>query len=217
MTLKRTGGILVGILAVVGSLALLAAFGFALSGVSAQPEPSALEAKLARAARHRLIPRAARARENPATASDELIEEGLEHWADHCAICHGNDGKGDTAIGRGLYPRSPDMTLPATQELSDGELFWIIENGIKLTGMPAWGSPSAGEEDEDSESWGLVHFIRALPRLTADDLQRMKRFNPVNAEEFEKQREIDDFLSGGAESDHSEGMKPRSEGKGHQH
>ncbi len=140
-----------------------------------------------------LIPSPARARVNPVPASAEVLESGLHHWADHCASCHGNDGKGATAIGRKLYPRAPDMTLPATQDLSDGELFWIIENGIKLTGMPAWGGPSP---EDDSESWELVHFIRQLPQIDAEELSTMERFNPVSREEIERQLEIERFLAG---------------------
>ena len=217
MALNRPAKILVAGFASIGVVALCAALGFALGGVSALPDPPALEAKLARAARHQLIPRAARARANPQPANDEALEEGMEHWADHCAICHGNDGKGDTDIGRGLYPRAPDMTLSATQDLSDGELFWIIENGVKLTGMPAWGSSSGDDEDESSESWDLVHFIRALPTLSQDDLRRMKRYNPINTEELEKQQEIENFLAGSEDSDHGTSRKGRTKGKGHHH
>jgi mono/diheme cytochrome c family protein len=124
----------------------------------------------------------------------------MRHWADHCASCHGNDGKGDTAMGRGLYPRAPDMTLAATQDLSDGELFWIIENGIKLTGMPAWGSAS---EEESNESWGLVRFIRQLPEISQSELRQMRRFNPISREEVERQQEIERFLAGGPEPQHA--------------
>ncbi len=87
------------------------------------------------------------------------------------------------------------MTLAATQELSDGELFWIIENGIKLTGMPAWGDDSSSAE-EDGESWELVHFIRHLPELTQEELRRMTRLNPVSRDELERQLEIERFLAG---------------------
>ena len=83
------------------------------------------------------------------------------HFADHCAICHANNGSGNTDIGRNLYPKAPDMRLPQTQNLTDGELYYTIHNGIRLTGMPAWGS---AEKDEDS--WELVLFIHNLPQLT---------------------------------------------------
>ena len=208
--MARSWKILIGALAAVGALSILAAIGFVLSGVSAQGDPTALEATLARTARHWLIPGAARARTNPVPASVEVLESSLRHWADHCASCHGNDGKGNTALGRGLYPRAPDMTLVATQKLSDGELFWIIENGIKLTGMPAWGDDSSSGE-EDGESWELVQFIRHLPELTPEELRAMARLNPVSRDELERQLEIERFLAGETQ------RPPEPHPEGHKH
>ncbi len=203
-------GLLVGALAAVGTAALLGAIAFAVVGISARSEPPAFEVTLARAVRHRLIPRAARAAGNPVAASPEVLGSAMRHWADHCASCHGNDGRGDTALGRGLYPRAPNMTLVATQKLSDGELFWIIENGVKLTGMPAWGGDaSSGEEDE--ESWELVHFIRHLPELTQDELSAMARLNPVSRDELERQLEIERFLAGETQ------VPPEPHPEGHKH
>jgi len=181
------------VLMAIGGLTLLGALGFVSGGVSARPDPSALEATVARAARHWLIPVAARSTLNPVPLSPAGLDAGLRHFADHCAGCHGNDGRGDTALGRGLYPRSPDMTQPATQDLSDGELFWIIENGVKLTGMPAWGDPEA---EDKSGSWHLVHFIRHLPQLSADELDLMTSLNPLSREEFQRELEIEKFLAG---------------------
>ena len=108
-------------------------------------------------------PRAVRTMTNPVKPTEAVLQEGLEHFADHCAVCHANNGGGDTEIGRGLYPRAPDMRAAPTQELSDGELFSIIENGVRLTGMPAWGT---GTPEGERASWALVHFIRRLPKLT---------------------------------------------------
>jgi len=185
--------LIVGTLAAVGAAGLIGAMGFAVVGVSARADPPAFEKTLARAARHWMIPRAARRAQNPVAAGPEVLDSSMRHWADHCASCHGNDGKGDTAIGRGTYPRAPDMTLAATQKLSDGELFWIIENGVKLTGMPAWGN---GSLDDESESWELVHFIRHLSEITAEELRFMEHLNPVSREELEQQLEIERFLAG---------------------
>ena len=109
-------------------------------GISARAEPGAFETVVARTMRRFAVPRAERNRQNPVPYSDEVFAAGKEHWADHCAACHGNDGSGETAIGLGLYPKPPDMRLALTQSLSDGEIFYLIENGIRLTGMPAWGN-----------------------------------------------------------------------------
>jgi mono/diheme cytochrome c family protein len=196
--------IVVGLLAAIGVLAVGAAGWLAASGVSARPEPSALEARLARAVRHLLIPRASRTATNPVPASPAVLASARAHFADHCASCHGNDGRGDTELGRGLYPRAPDMTLPATQELSDGELYWIIENGVRLTGMPAWGDPGA---EGGEESWELVQFIRRLPELTAEEIAEMERHNPVSRAELEEEEEIRRFLAG-EEGEEAEAPEP---------
>ena len=159
-------------LALAGALAVTGLLAFAWTGVSARNAPPAFETWAARSARHFLIPASARAAANPLAADPELLEHAKEHFADHCAFCHGYDGRGDTAMGRGLSPRAPDLTLAATQDLSDGELFWIIENGIKLTGMAAFGEESP---DDDEHAWLLVLWIRRLPTLTAEEIEQMKR------------------------------------------
>jgi mono/diheme cytochrome c family protein len=159
------------VLALVGAFLLSA---FVLRGFSARDEPSAVEAFVARRLRHLAVPVAAREAENPITLNDDVLAEARAHFADHCALCHGNDGRGDTPIGRNLYPKAPDMTASQTQSLSDGELFYIIENGVRLTGMPAWGA----SESHDEASWQLVHFIRHLPELTPAELAEMAELNP---------------------------------------
>jgi mono/diheme cytochrome c family protein len=108
------------------------------TGLSARAQPGSIESTLATSARRLSIPANVRTRQNPVPASPEALADGMAHYADHCATCHANDGSGDTEMGRGLFPKAPDMRLAATQELSDGELFYVIENGIRFTGMPAW-------------------------------------------------------------------------------
>jgi mono/diheme cytochrome c family protein len=124
------------------------AYSIARRGLSAHAEPSAAEEVVARAMRRWATPASVRNRSNPVQPTPEVLDEALAHYADHCATCHANDGSGDTTIGRGLYPRVPDMRDAKTQSLTDGELFSIIEHGIRLTGMPGWGD---GTESEDIE------------------------------------------------------------------
>jgi mono/diheme cytochrome c family protein len=162
-------------------------------GVSARAEPWAIEAWTARRLRHLAIPNAERDRPNPVPRTDEVVAQGRAHFADHCAGCHGNDGSGDTSFGRGLYPPPPDMREAATQELSDGELFWIVRNGVRFTGMPAFG---VDPPEEDEETWHLVHFLRHLPRLTPEELVEMEALNPVSPEELEERLRIERFLAG---------------------
>src|SRR5262249_36939165 len=110
------------VLALVG-IGLLTGAYIMMTGVSARPQPSRLEAVTARTLRGIAVRTRVGGITNPVPANEAVIKEGMEHFADHCAVCHGNDGSGDTEMGRGLYPRAPDMRLPATQSLSDAELF----------------------------------------------------------------------------------------------
>jgi mono/diheme cytochrome c family protein len=140
-----------------------------------------------------MIPSAARERPNPVPSGAEAVEAGLEHFADHCAVCHANDGSGRVEIGENLYPRAPDMRNDETQSLTDGALFYIIEEGVRLTGMPGW---KTGTPEGERESWRLVHFIRHLPRLTEEERRRMERLNPRTAGEWREEQEIEEFLAG---------------------
>ena len=163
-------------------------------GFSARDEPSSLEAFVARRVRRLGTPGAARDTRNPVEATPEVLAGAMAHYADHCATCHGNDGKGQTLIGRGLFPKPPDMTDAATQQLTDGEMYYIIENGIRLTGMPAFGEEPGNMENK--ESWDLVHFIRHLPSITDDEIAAMKKMNPKSPMELAKEEEMRRFLAG---------------------
>ena len=149
------------------------------TGLRAQAEPGAIETLVARQVRSLAIPDDVRALRNPLPPTQENVRAGMEHFATYCAMCHGNDGSGQrSAIGRGLFPKPPDMRVDPTQSLTDGELFYIIENGVRFTGMPAFGS---GRLDDPGANlaWQLVHFVRKLPRLTADEISEMESRNPL--------------------------------------
>jgi len=165
-------------------------------GFSARKEPSAMETTVARAVRHMAIPKIDREEENPwaEVATPEVMKDAREHFADHCSQCHANDGGGNTEMGKNLYPRAPDMRLAATQQLTDGELYYIIRNGVPLTGMPAWGEPDTPQDDE---SWQLVLFIRHLPKLTAEEIKDMEHYNPVGEMEREEEKEHENASNAG--------------------
>ncbi len=95
-------------------------------------------------------------------------------------------------MGRNLYPKAPDMRLPDTQRLTDGEIYWIIENGVRLTGMPAWGDGTG----RDPDTWKLVHFVRRLNDLTPEHLKEMEALNPRSPAELEEERQDREFLDG---------------------
>jgi mono/diheme cytochrome c family protein len=185
-------------------------YSVARRGLSTRVEPSRAEELLARTARRLAVPDAVRSASNPVEPAQAVLDDALAHFADHCASCHANDGSGDTRIGRNLYPRAPDMRAPATQSLTDGELFAIIENGVRLTGMPGWGD---GTPEGERASWGLVHFVRRLPALTPEEVERMEALNPKTPAEWREEEEARRFLAG-------EDMpldEPRPSSGGHEH
>jgi mono/diheme cytochrome c family protein len=132
-------------------------------GVSATDEPSGIEKLVARTVRNLSIPARARKETNPWKPTAENLEEARDQFLARCAICHGTDGSGVTQVGRNLYPKPPDLRAPETQDLTDGQIHYIIQKGVRLTGMPAWGHP---RDEADQEGWKLVLFIRSLRPLS---------------------------------------------------
>lgn len=161
-------------------------------GFSARDTPSALETYLASTTRKLAVPATAGDQKNPFRATPEVLADARAHFADHCATCHANNGSGNTEIGQNLYPKAPDMRMPRTQNLTDGELYYTIHNGIRLTGMPAWGA-----NGKDDDSWKLVLFVRHLPQLTPEEEEEMKKLNPKSAAELREEQEEQEFLNEG--------------------
>jgi mono/diheme cytochrome c family protein len=191
--MKHVAPFLLGIVTVFSVLALSAVmYVKTADGFSAKAKPSRLEAWLARKARVMAISRNARSQKNPVRNSAEVLSEARTHWADHCAVCHANNGSGEVEMGRHMYPSAPDMRRAETQHMSDGELFYIIEDGIRLSGMPAWG----GSDHDTDGSWKLVHFIRHLPELSRAEEREMEGLNPKGPEERKEETEEEQFLKG---------------------
>src|SRR6202046_3276801 len=135
-------------------------------GFSTADEPSYLEKTVARTSRNLAIPRNARTETNPWSATPEVLKEARESFTDRGATCHGVDGSGQTRVGRNLYPKVPDLRAPQTQNLTDGEIRYIIRNGVRLTGMPGWAKP---HDEQGNDSWKLVLYIRDLRQLTKEE------------------------------------------------
>ena len=192
MRARTIAAVIVGLLLVGGAAAVVVI----RHGFSARDEPTRAEAFVARRLRHLAVPSRAKALQNPVALTPDVLAAARAHFADHCALCHANDGSGDTEIGRSLYPKAPDMRLPATQSLSDGELYYIIQNGIRLTGMPAWGSK---DDERNEDSWKLVFFLRHLPDLSDEELAEMKGLNPKSSHDIEEEKRENEFLSGGGD------------------
>ena len=134
------------------------------TGLSAQAEPGSIETTIARQLRGLAVPSDYAGLTNPVLMNDESMRDGMAHFADHCAQCHANDG-GGSEMGKNMFPPTPDLKASGTQSMDDGELFYVIEHGVRFTGMPAFGTGTlAGEES----SWHLVNFLRHLPKLTPE-------------------------------------------------
>jgi predicted CXXCH cytochrome family protein len=160
---KRRNVVLL-ILLAVAILAAVYGVGVIRRGFSAADQPSAVERVVSRTVRNLGIPSSARGQKNPLVPTQEGLQEARELFTNHCAGCHGKDGNAQSEIGQNFYPKAPDLRLPATQDLSDGEIHYIIKNGVRLTGMPALGNPHAGEDN--NTAWKIVLFVRAISRLT---------------------------------------------------
>jgi mono/diheme cytochrome c family protein len=191
--MKKLGWFLLGAISLLAIQTLAVTLVLAQAhGWSTREKPTGVEQWIARRARDAAFPAAVKSQTNPMPKTEEVLADARAHWADHCASCHANDGSGDTAMGSHMYPPAPDMRKSATQNLSDGELFFIIQNGVRLTGMPAWG----GSDHDAEDSWKLVRFIRHLPDLTLEEAKRMEKLNPKSPDELKEEEEEEKFLNG---------------------
>jgi mono/diheme cytochrome c family protein len=154
---------------------VIAGYGLILvrHGFSALATPSAIEEFAATTARNLALPSSYRQLRNPIMPTPENIRAGMEHFSDHCATCHSNDGSGQSFFGMGLYPKPPDLRAAGTQNKSDGALYYTIQNGVRLSGMPAF-----SEAHTPEKTWRLILFIRHLPQITPEEINEMKTLNP---------------------------------------
>src|SRR5262245_12366737 len=162
MNAKKTVVLVVILAALAGVISFV--IWFSNHGFSARDKPLWIETVLARNARRIATPAGAKELKNPQPVTEAITAEAREHFVEHCSVCHGSTGRGDTLYGRNLYPKVPDLTQADTQQLTDGEVFYIISNGERFTGMPAYGG-----DDTPESMWWLVSFIRRLRRLTPEE------------------------------------------------
>ncbi len=151
--------------AVVGSVTVLAITQF---NPSARQKPGRLETAVMQRVKFWAIQRRASAPTAQLERTPENLRSGRSHFEEHCAVCHGLDGRGQSLIGRGLNPPAPDLASPSVQAWRDADLFWIIQNGIRFTGMP-------GFEDthSDTETLQLVLYVREFARMSDQDRQAL--------------------------------------------
>jgi mono/diheme cytochrome c family protein len=151
--------------------------------VAATRPPGLVEKRLAGIALDRAVAKRAPDRKNPLQASPEVLARGLRGYKEMCVTCHGAPGVDPSEAGEGLNPPAPDLTLAKVQSRSDGELFWIVQNGIRMTGMPAFG-PTHKEE----AIWRMVAFIRHLPELSKDEEKALAEGHEDEEHEPEHQK-----------------------------
>ncbi len=151
-------------------LGALGGFFFIESGVydvAATSPPSGVERFLAGAVRHRSIS----VREGGVTAPNlddpALVRLGYTHYDDMCVVCHSAPGLKETPVGKGLNPHPPHLWSHGTQTMSDQRMYWIVDHGIRMTGMPGFG-PTTDEHD----IWSLVAVIRQLPKLQPGQFEK---------------------------------------------
>ena len=156
-------------------------------GFRAGATPGAFESSVARSIRDFAIPRAEHRQTNPFAGDPVAIAQGRDAFLARCAVCHGVDGQGATPIGANEYPRVPNLRSEPTQRLSDGDIHYIIENGVQLTGMPAM---RGTHSETDAESWNLVAYVRSFrsipPQEVAVQNQALSAAHYVGSESCEK-------------------------------
>jgi mono/diheme cytochrome c family protein len=153
----------------VGLVAAAAVTSGLLNSAASVPAGAA-ETRIARFALDRSVARRAPRAPNPLHPGPEILSAGLSHYKHMCLSCHGAPGIDASEAGEGLNPPAPDLTLGRVQKRTDGELFWLVQNGIRMTGMPAF-----GPTHKDEEIWKIVAFLRHLPELTAEEEKQLKR------------------------------------------
>jgi mono/diheme cytochrome c family protein len=201
---KKIAVLVVFLAALAGAISFM--IWFRNRGFSAREKPSWIETVLARRARRIATPGGAKELKNPHPVTEVSMVEAREHFVEHCSVCHGSTGRGDTLYGRNLYPKVPDLNQADTQRLTDGELFYIISNGVRFTGMPAFGG-----EDSPESIWGLVSFIRRLPNLTPEEIKQLQEMAEGGKTEMEETKGAQPEPAG---SKGKKTPKPHSHGPG---
>ncbi|MEP6471877.1 MAG: cytochrome c [Acidobacteriota bacterium] len=166
--MRFLAGIVFGILLVAAGAAAVVYTGS--FNTSAEIAPGKMERTLAEFALNKSVARRAPSRKNPLPATPETLRGGLAHFRENCVVCHGAPGVDPGEIGQGLNPGAPDLTLPRVQARSDGQLYWLVDEGIRMSGMPAFG-PTYGEK----ELWQIVAFLRHLPEITEEEKAQLQR------------------------------------------
>ncbi|MDB6018467.1 MAG: cytochrome class protein [Pedosphaera sp.] len=154
-------------------MVLLIAFLILVSGaldLSASGKPGAIEKTLAPWAFERSMAGRFPKKNNPFANDASAWAAGMAHYRENCLICHGAPGIEGNELSMGLNPPAPALDAPEVQELSDGQLFWIVKNGVRWSGMPAF-----GPTHNNAEIWKIASFLRHLPHLTPEEKEQLRQ------------------------------------------
>ena len=180
---------------VLGAVALAALIYTGVYDVSAARDDPGLVRWALISVRESSVERRARDVRVPPLEGEARLERGFRSYREMCVVCHGRPGAERSPLAKGLNPQAPDLARP-DHDMSAAELFWVMKNGIRMTGMPAW-----GRTHSDEELWDLVAFVRALPSLSAAQYEALDRRLPP-----------------GHDDDHPDDSMPhRDEGRPHGH
>ncbi len=206
IVMKVIAGILIGPLIATAALGIVLWTGS--YNVAATNLPGMLEARLAVFAVKRAVRKRAPVQANP-LVSPEDIRDGLEDYKRNCLDCHGARGTTESAFSRGLNPPAPDLTLLFVRSMGDGELYWIVSNGVRMTGMPAF-SPTHSSE----QIWKIVAFVRHMPEMNQEEQELLKAGREERTAEAEgaAQRKVE---QNGAGAEKSRASTP-SDAAGHE-
>jgi mono/diheme cytochrome c family protein len=200
------------LLTVVATLAILAALcvAFVYSGVydvAATAPDSGLVAWALEATQHASIERRSEEIEVPPLDRPEQLSEGLIHYHEMCVTCHGAPGVPASEVGKGLNPFPPELVEEAGEE-EPGELYWIVKNGVKMTGMPAFGPTHS-----DEQLWAIVAFMRRMPEMSPEEYAQAVQEAGLAG----RAGEAAERAGAGEEHEHSHGGEPHSHDDGDDH
>jgi len=158
--------------AVTTLIVIFAVAGFVLAtgrfNVAATAPPD-LADKLAPWVLEKAIDRRAKEVGDPVSRDAGAVARGMLHYRENCLPCHGAPGVDAAEFQEGMNPSAPGIDAEVVQHESDAGLFWVIKNGIRMTGMPAF-----GVNHKDDEIRDLVAFVRHVPQLTDAEREALK-------------------------------------------
>jgi mono/diheme cytochrome c family protein len=147
-------------------------------------KPGQLETRLADYVTSNWVRRHAAKETNPFRPTPENLKAGQGDFEEHCATCHGLDGSGENRFEADFYPPVAKLNDADAQEWSDGELYFIIANGIPMSGMPGF-----ARNHDAKEIWGMILWMRHLAQLSPPEKAAMESRTHMSIEQHQKMME----------------------------